>query len=91
MPDGFVRHGMHEARGSSPLSSTALQKLNIEHQTGSLDYGCGAERGASAGSGLGRLTSPNLHGSRVLSCREGFGGLQEVTNPMMLGLAGVEE
>jgi len=25
MPDGFVRHGMQEARGSSPLSSTFTQ------------------------------------------------------------------
>jgi len=33
MPDGFVRHGMQEARGSSPLSSTALQGSNIERSS----------------------------------------------------------
>jgi len=38
----------------------------------------GQNEGQSAVSGLGLLTSTDLHGSLVLSCRDGFGGEQEV-------------
>jgi hypothetical protein len=67
---------MQEARGSSPLSSTALQGSNIERRAD----GSHRSRGQNEGQALGWLTSVAPQWWRGLPCCGGFGSLQEVVN-----------
>ena len=72
-----VIHGMQEARGSSPLSSTALQKQISNTEPMALI----AVEGQNEGQALGWLTSAAPGDGGVCPAAAVFGSAQEVMSP----------